>query len=253
MAEALERLKDRAPSASVQPALMQTHGLEVRAGERILLRRVDLCVEAGSILALVGPSGVGKSTLLRCLNRLVELTPALSVQGEILLRGKSIFHRDVDVDDLRARVGMVFQQPAVFPCSIRDNVLFGASRLRRFGRRRRAELSQKVLLDAGLWDEVKDRLGENALCLSVGQQQRLCLARALAVEPEVLLLDEPTSALDPESTEKIEHLILDLSRQKALVLVTHDHAQAERVAGRIARMELRDGAGEVMEILDRCE
>jgi phosphate transport system ATP-binding protein len=232
---------------------METRGLEVWAGKRLLLRPVDVSVDACCTLALVGPSGVGKSTFLRCLNRLVELSPALSVRGEILLRGSSIFHRDVDVDNLRARIGMLFQQPAIFPCSIRDNVLFGACRLNRLSRRQGTELSQRVLLDAGLWDEVKDRLGENALSLSVGQQQRLCLARALAVEPEVLLLDEPTSALDPESTERIERLILNLSQQKALVLVTHDHAQAERVAGRIVRMELRDGAGEVVEIIDRCE
>jgi phosphate transport system ATP-binding protein len=185
--------------------------------------------------------------LLKCLNRLIELTPNLRVRGEVLFHGRAIRASGVDVDELRARVGIIFQQPVVFPRSIYQNVIFGARHLGRVPRRQWPELAERSLQEASLWAEVKDRLHESALRLSVGQQQRLCLARALAVDPEVILMDEPTSALDPKSTEAIEELILRLKERRTIVLVTHNIAQARRVADWLGCLCLRDGAGELAE------
>lgn len=231
----------------VDPVL-RVRNLHVTASGKTLLRGIDLDVEANRILALVGPSGVGKSTLLRSLNRLLDLTPGLRVWGRVLLHGESIYGRRIDPDALRAHVGMLFQQPVIFPGSIRTNVLFGVRRVCRTPRRELPALLERVLREAALWREVEDRLDAPAHELSVGQQQRLCLARTLAVEPEVILMDEPTSSLDPEASRAIEERILALRRERALVLVTHDPEQARRVADRIVRLETRDGAGEVAEI-----
>ncbi len=236
---------------ATNPAILEVRGLSVRAGARWLLRDVNLAVLPHQIFGLMGPSGAGKSTLLRCLNRLVDLTPDLKVSGEVLFHGRSIHAPGTDVDSLRARIGMLFQQPVVFPKSIFQNAVFGTRHLGRVPRRHWAEVAERALREAALWDEVKDRLHEPALRLSVGQQQRLCLARTLAVDPEVILMDEPTSALDARSTEAIEALILSLRETRTIVLVTHNLGQARRVADYLACVAVRGGAGEIIEAC-RC-
>lgn len=234
-----------AETLSESPALLEVRGLNVFAGTRPLLRDINLRIPGGCALALVGPSGAGKSTLLKCLNRLIDLTPGLSVRGDVLFHGQSIFAPGTDVDALRARIGILFQQPAVFPKSIRQNVLFGVRHLGRVPKREWPATAERALREAALWDEVKDRLDESALKLSVGQQQRLCLARTLAVDPEVILLDEPTSALDARSTEAVEESLLRLKGKRTLVLVTHNFGQARRLADWTACVSVRDGAGEI--------
>lgn len=225
--------------------ILDVQNLEVRCPARVILRNATFAVERGSVLGIIGPSGGGKSTLLRGLNRLNELVPGLRMSGQVRLRGECT--RAMEVNALRARVGMLFQQPVIFPASIGDNVLFGAKRLRALSRGERAALIESSLREAALWEEVRDRLGQPAGILSVGQQQRLCLARALAVEPEVLLMDEPTSALDPRSTAAIEELIVRLKSRVTIVLVTHHLAQARRVADSLAFVGVREGAGEILE------
>jgi phosphate transport system ATP-binding protein len=232
-----------APAASV----LSARKLSVYAHGKPLLRDVTFEVRAGEVFGIIGPSGAGKSTLLRALNRLCDLVPGLRVSGEVELRGQPIYAAGTDVNALRARIGMLFQQPVIFPASIEENVLFGAKRLRSLGRHERHELTEHALREAALWDEVRDRLRAPALALSVGQQQRLCLARALAVEPEVILMDEPTSALDPKSTQAIEELILRLKTRVTIILVTHNVAQARRVTDWLACVCVRDGAGEIVE------
>jgi len=243
MAEALRMIQPL-----VAPLVMVAREVSVLTRSKTLLRRVNLEVRQGEVLGIIGPSGAGKSTLLKTLNRLVDLeSPPLRVAGDVVLDGVSVYGPTLDPDELRRRVGILFQQPVVFPRSIRTNVLFGAVRHERLGRGQKAVRLEESLRGAALWDEVKDRLDAPATLLSVGQQQRLCLARALAVRPEVILMDEPTSALDPRSTEAIERLIRDLCVTHTIVLVTHDLAQARRTADTIACVSLRDGAGEVVE------
>ncbi len=246
----LEPLPRLAPAAVRRPhaaaPVLEARRLTVAAGRRTLLRAVDLQLAPREVHAVLGPSGAGKSTLLRCLNRLVDLSPGLAVTGDVLLAGRSVYARGTDPDRLRERIGMLFQQPVVFPGSIADNVLFGLRHTGRARRREWPERLERALREAALWDEVADRLAQPAACLSVGQQQRLCLARALAVEPEALLLDEPTSALDPRATAAIEELILALRERHAVLLVTHQAAQARRLADRISYLRLRDGAGELL-------
>ncbi len=222
---------------------MRTHALSIAYGDKPAVKAVDLPVRQGEVLALIGPSGCGKTTLLRSLNRLTELTATASRSGLIALDGQDI--DALEVTTLRKRVSMVFQQPNPFPMSVFDNVAYG---LREGGskRPRKKELLEPVevaLTRAGLWHEVKDNLDHPALRLSGGQQQRLCIARSLAASPEVLLMDEPCSALDPISTAKIEELILELREQIAVVIVTHNLQQAQRVADRVAFMYL----GELVE------
>ena len=228
-------------------AVLDARGIGVTASGRAILRGIDLKVPPRQVLGLIGPSGVGKTTLLRCLNRLVDLTPGLRVEGQVLFQGRDVYAPGTDVDALRARVGMVFQQPVVFPRSVLENVVFGVRRLRRLPRRRWAETAEAALREAALWDEVKDRLHEPGQSLSVGQQQRLCLARTLAVGPEVILMDEPTSALDPRSAEAIEDLVRRLKERHAIVLVTHNIGQARRLADWLACLCVRDGVGQVAE------
>ncbi len=229
------------------PPILTITELHVHAGERALLRNVNLAIPEKSVFALVGPSGAGKSTLLRCINRLVDLTPGLRVTGDVLLRGRSVYSRSTDVDHLRSRVGMLFQQPVVFPKSIYQNVLFGVRHQGKVHRRQWPMVVERALTEVNLWREVKDRLQDPAARLSVGQQQRLCLARTLAVEPEVILMDEPTSALDPRSTEVIEDLVLRLKSTRTIILVTHNLDQARRVADWVSCLCVRDGAGEIAE------
>jgi len=234
-------LPKRMPRADTAPLeRMRTEALSIAYGQKLAVNQVSLTVRRGEVLALIGPSGCGKTTLLRSLNRLVDLTPAASRGGRILLDGEDV---DLfDVTHLRRRVGMLFQQPNPFPMSIFDNVAYG---LRQRGSKKpsKRELEPVVvhsLQRAGLFEEVKDNLDHPALALSGGQQQRLCIARSLAVQPEVLLLDEPCSALDPISTQVIEETIVSLRSEIAIVIVTHNLQQAQRVADHVAFMYLGD-------------
>ena len=195
-----------------------------------VLKDVDLDIKENKVTALIGPSGCGKTTFIRALNRMNDLIEGVRVTGEVFLDGRNIYDKDVDVVSLRKRVGMVFQKPNPFPMSIFDNVAYGP-RIHGIGDKKKLrEIVKESLVNAALWDEVKDRLNMNALDLSGGQQQRLCIARTLAVKPEVILFDEPCSALDPIATGKIEDLIHELKKQYTIVIVTHNMQQAARVS-----------------------
>jgi len=232
--------------------ILRTRGLTVEARHegKVILRNIDLNIPRGVITGVIGPSGAGKSTLLKCLNRLIDLTPTLEVSGTVLFGETNI--RALDPDELRRQVGIVFQNPVTFPGSIRRNVLFAASRLGLVEKRREEEIVERCLTAAGLWLEVRDRLARPAAALSAGQQQRLAIARALAGQPEVLLMDEPTSALDPKSTGAIEETIVKLKDFTTIVLVTHHLEQARRLADWIACICPREGAGELIES-NHCE
>ena len=204
------------------------------------LKDINLRLPANEITAFIGPSGCGKSTLLKSLNRMNDLVEGCRIEGTVTLDGEDIFSRKMDVNLLRKRVGMVFQKPNTFPMSIYDNVAYGP---RTHGIRSRVKLDEiveKSLRGAAIWDEVKDRLKKSALGMSGGQQQRLCIARALAVEPEVLLMDEPTSALDPISTSRIEELAMELKKDYTIVMVTHNMQQAARISDKTAFFLLGD-------------
>ena len=210
------------------------------------LKDINLRLPANEITAFIGPSGCGKSTLLKSLNRMNDLVEGCRIEGTVTLDGEDIFSRKMDVNLLRKRVGMVFQKPNPFPMSIYDNVAYGP---RTHGIRSKVKLDEiveKALRDAAIWDEVKDRLKKNALGMSGGQQQRLCIARALAVQPEVLLMDEPTSALDPISTSRIEELAVELKKEYTIIMVTHNMQQAARISDKTAFFLL----GEVVEYGD---
>lgn len=191
---------------------------------------ITMSMEAKRVIALIGPSGCGKSTFLRTLNRMNDLIPNVRIEGEIYIHGENIYGKQVDVVDLRKRVGMVFQRPNPFPLSIFDNVAYGPRIHGIDDRRQLQEIVERSLKQAFLWEEVKDRLHDAATGLSGGQQQRLVIARVLAVEPEIILLDEPTSALDPISTAKIEELLQDLKKEYTIVIVTHNMQQAARIS-----------------------
>ena len=217
---------------------IETKALGVWFGKNHAVHNVTLEIPVNRITAIIGPSGCGKSTLLRCFNRMNDLIPTAQVEGVVLLNGENIYERDVDVSQVRRRVGMVFQKPNPFPKSIYENVAFG---LRIEGVNSKSELDSIVrrsLESAALWDEVEDRLNDSAIDLSGGQQQRLCIARALAVDPEVILMDEPCSALDPQATAKIEQLMGELKESYTVVIVTHNMQQAARVSDRTAFMYL---------------
>ncbi|WP_461812223.1 phosphate ABC transporter ATP-binding protein PstB [Faecalimonas sp.] len=219
--------------------------LDLHYGEFKALKNVSLEIEEKKITAFIGPSGCGKSTLLKSLNRMNDLVEGCKIHGKILLDGEDIYGK-MDVNLLRKRVGMVFQKPNPFPMSIYDNIAFGP---RTHGIRSKSKLDdivEKSLRDAAIWEETKDRLKKSALGMSGGQQQRLCIARALAVQPEVLLMDEPTSALDPISTSKIEDLAIELKKDYTIVMVTHNMQQAVRVSDNTAFFLL----GEVVEYND---
>ena len=195
-----------------------------------VLKDVDLDIKENKVTALIGPSGCGKTTFIRTLNRMNDLIEGVRVTGEVFLDGMNIYDKDVDVVSLRKRVGMVFQKPNPFPMSIFDNVAYGPRIHGIRDKKKLREIVKESLVNAALWDEVKDRLNMNALDLSGGQQQRLCIARTLAVKPEVILFDEPCSALDPIATGKIEDLIHELKKQYTIVIVTHNMQQAARVS-----------------------
>ena len=207
------------------------------------LKNINMDIYQGRVTAFIGPSGCGKSTLLRAINRMYSLYPEQRAEGELLLDGKNLLDGDVDVNALRARIGMVFQKPTPFPMSIYDNIAFGVRLHERLSRGQMDERVEWALQRAALWNEVKDKLGQSGMSLSGGQQQRLCIARGIAVKPEILLLYEPTSALDPISTLRIEELIHDLKKDFTLVIVTHNMQQAARVSDYTAYMYL----GELVE------
>ncbi len=209
-------------------SIFSVHDLDFYYGSSKALSKINIEIEPRKVTALIGPSGCGKSTFLRCLNRMNDTIPDTRVDGKILLDGKDIYGEDVDVVLLRQRVGMVFQKPNPFPQPIYDNVAFGPRVLGMDVKM--DEVVEKSLRAAALWEEVKDDLKEDALGLSLGQQQRLCIARVIAVQPEVILMDESTSALDPIATLRIEELIAELKKQYTIVIVTHNMQQAARVS-----------------------
>jgi phosphate transport system ATP-binding protein len=211
-----------------------TKNLNLWYGEGHALKDITLSIAENEVTAIIGPSGCGKSTYLKTLNRMVELIPIVRTSGEILYRGKNIFDKSYQVEELRTSVGMVFQKPNPFPKSIYDNIAYGP---RIHGIRDKKILDQiveKSLRGAAIWDEVKDRLKENAYGMSGGQQQRLCIARCLAIEPDVILMDEPTSALDPISTLKVEELVQELKKNYSIIIVTHNMQQAARISDKTA-------------------
>ncbi|SFZ78222.1 phosphate ABC transporter ATP-binding protein PstB [Chitinimonas taiwanensis] len=208
------------------------------------LKNINLDIAEKKVTAFIGPSGCGKSTLLRTFNRMYDLYPKLRAEGQILFNGKNVLDKSVDLNMLRAKVGMVFQKPTPFPMSIYDNIAFGVKLYESLSRSEMDDRIEWALQKAALWNEVKDKLKQSGLGLSGGQQQRLCIARAVAVKPEVVLLDEPTSALDPISTAHIEELVHELKQDYTIAIVTHNMQQAARVSDFTAYMYL----GELMEV-----
>ena len=226
-----------------ETTILQSKNLDLFYGDHQALKGISMDIPEKQITALIGPSGCGKSTFMKTINRMNDLVPGVTIKGQMLYRDQDIYAPEVDVTWLRKRIGMVFQKPNPFPMSIYDNIAYGP---RTHGIRNRVKLDELVeesLRAAAIWDEVKDRLKKSALGMSGGQQQRLCIARALAVQPEVLLMDEPTSALDPISTSKIEDLAVELKKDYTIVMVTHNMQQAARISDKTAFFLL----GEVVE------
>lgn len=243
-----EELRTAPPSDANRPAPALTVGnLVIRYGDKFAVNDVTLSFAAHSITAIIGPSGCGKTSLLQGINRLTDLIPRCRVEGRVRVGDLDALDRKTDVIELRRRVGMIFQQPNLFPMTIRRNLELP---LREHGLRDHRQLAEQIertLIDVGLWNEVKDRLGKPALSLSGGQQQRLCLARALALNPQVILLDEPCSALDPLSTGVIEELLVRLRERCTLVVVTHNLAQARRISNRTAFLWSDGNGGRLIE------
>jgi phosphate transport system ATP-binding protein len=233
----MPKISVQAPSAEpgkVMPDLIELQGLSLYYGATRALKNISFNIREKLVTAFIGPSGCGKSTLLRCLNRMNDLIDGVRIEGTVRIASQDINSPEVDVIELRKRVGMVFQKSNPFPKSIYENVAYG---LRLQGMRNRAELDSVVegsLRQAALWEEVKDRLQTSGLGLSGGQQQRLCIARAIAIRPEIILMDEPASALDPIATSRIEELILDLKKEFTIVIVTHNMQQAARISDQTA-------------------
>ena len=219
-------------------SIISAKNLSLWYGDFQALKNINMEIPEHSITALIGPSGCGKSTFLKTLNRMNDLIPGVRITGEVLYGGQNIF--ETDVTNLRKEVGMVFQKPNPFPMSIYDNVAYGPRTHGIKSKARLDDIVEKALRGAAIWDEVKDRLKKNALGMSGGQQQRLCIARALAVEPRVLLMDEPTSALDPISTSRIEDLAMELKKDYTIVIVTHNMQQAVRISDQTAFFLLGD-------------
>ena len=237
-------LRGKEESQHPNETCIKVENLNLFYGEKQALYDINMEMPKKKVTAYIGPSGCGKSTLLRCINRMNDLVDSAKIDGKILLDGENIYDKSVNVAALRRRVGMVFQKPNPFPKSIFENVAYGLRIQGVNDKRVLEETVEKALTGAALWDEMKDRLNDNALGISGGQQQRLVIARAIAIEPEVLLLDEPASALDPISTLKIEELINELKKQYTIVIVTHNMQQAARVSDYTAFMYM----GELIEI-----
>jgi len=210
--------------------VIETRNLNLWYGEKNALTDVNVKFEQNKVTALIGPSGCGKSTLIRCFNRMNDIVINCRVEGEIIFDGKNIYSKDVDVVDIRRKIGMVFQKPNPFPKSIYENVAYGPKIHGTRDKKVLDEIVERSLKAAALWNEVNERLSDSAMSLSGGQQQRLCIARAIAVEPEVILMDEPCSALDPIATSKIEELISELKQDYTVIIVTHNMQQAARVS-----------------------
>ena len=219
---------------------LEIKDLNLFYGDFHALKNIQMNIEQNRITAFIGPSGCGKSTLLRSINRMNDLVEGCRIEGQILLDGKNVYDRSMDINMLRKRVGMVFQKPNPFPMSIYDNIAYGPRTHGIRNRKKLDEIVEKSLRDAAIWEECKDRLKKSALGLSGAQQQRLCIARALACNPEVLLMDEPTSALDPISTSRIEDLVLELKKDYTVVIVTHNMQQALRISDNTAFFLLGD-------------
>ncbi|MCP5246343.1 MAG: phosphate ABC transporter ATP-binding protein [Burkholderiales bacterium] len=240
------------PACCVPQAVIQVKNLSLQYDGKMALDNVTLDIYKGCITALIGPSGCGKTSFLSAINRLTDLIPGCGVSGQILVNNRDIHHTSSQVQVLRRQIGMVFQKPTPFPLSIRRNI---ALPLNEHGITQKAEVSavtEQVLRDVGLWDEVHDRLDVSALSLSGGQQQRLCIARALALKPEILLMDEPCSALDPIASGVVEDLISRLQGRYTIVIVTHNLAQARRIANYAAFFWVKERAGQLVEF-GRCQ
>src|SRR5215207_6210685 len=235
-----ERAPDAAPRR--REVIFDVDDINVFYGEHKAIRNVTLDLHVNEITALIGPSGCGKSTFIRCLNRMNDLIPSARVDGKIGYHGEDLYDENIDPVQVRKRIGMVFQKPNPFPKSIYDNIAFGPRVMGMKGDM--DEIVEKALRRGALWDEVKDRLKTNAFGMSGGQQQRLCIARALATSPDVLLMDEPCSALDPISTGKIEELMMEIKQEYSIVIVTHNMQQAARVSDWTAFFNVDLSAGE---------
>ncbi|MBP0724513.1 phosphate ABC transporter ATP-binding protein [Bacillus sp. RG28] len=226
--------ENREEEMNKKSIVYDTQNLNLWYGQDKALKDINLSIYENEVTAIIGPSGCGKSTYLKTLNRMVELVPIVRTEGKILYREQNIFDKGYAVEELRTRVGMVFQKANVFPKSIWENVAYGPKIHGIKDKKVLNEIVEKSLRGAAIWDEVKDRLHENAFGLSGGQQQRLCIARCLAIEPDVILMDEPTSALDPISTLKVEELIHEMKKDFSIIIVTHNMQQAARVSDRTA-------------------
>ncbi|MCM1990895.1 phosphate ABC transporter ATP-binding protein PstB [Oceanirhabdus seepicola] len=210
--------------------ILKVNDLNLHYGKNRAIKNINMNIKEKAVTALIGPSGCGKSTFLRCLNRMNDLIDNVTVKGEVMFEDNNIYLNSYDVNELRKRIGMVFQKPNPFPTSIYNNITYGPKLHGIKDKKRLDEIVEKSLKGAALWEEVKDRLDKSAMGLSGGQQQRLCIARTLAIEPEIILMDEPTSALDPISTTKVEELIQELKKKYTVVIVTHNMQQAARIS-----------------------
>ncbi|PPA71417.1 phosphate ABC transporter ATP-binding protein PstB [Jeotgalibacillus proteolyticus] len=215
-------------------SVYKTEGLNLWYGTNHALKNIELDIKENEVTAIIGPSGCGKSTYIKTLNRMIETIPSVKTSGAINYRGRNIFSKEYRVEELRTKVGMVFQKPNPFPKSIYDNIAYGPRIHGIKNKKILDEIVEKSLRGAAIWDEVKDRLNENAYGLSGGQQQRICIARCLAIEPDVILMDEPTSALDPISTLKVEELVQELKKDYSIIIVTHNMQQAARISDKTA-------------------
>ena len=221
-------------SPTEKDVVFKTTNFDLWYGEHHALKNINIDILENEVTAIIGPSGCGKSTYVKALNRMVELVPIVRTTGEINYRGRNIFSAGYEVEELRTKVGMVFQKPNPFPKSIYDNIAYGPRIHGIKNKKILDEIVEKSLRGAAIWDDVKDRLNQNAYGLSGGQQQRICIARCLAVEPDVILMDEPTSALDPISTLKVEELVQELKEKYSIVIVTHNMQQAARISDKTA-------------------
>lgn len=230
-----EKKKDlKVITPSEKGSIYKTENLNLWYGDKHALKDIQLDIKQNEVTAIIGPSGCGKSTYLKTLNRMVELVPSVRTTGEIHYRDRNILDKSYQVEELRTKVGMVFQKPNPFPKSIYDNIAYGPRIHGIKNRKILDEIVERSLRGAAIWDEVKDRLHENAYGLSGGQQQRICIARCLAIEPDVILMDEPTSALDPISTLKVEELVQELKKDYSIIIVTHNMQQAARISDKTA-------------------
>jgi phosphate transport system ATP-binding protein len=219
---------------------VEAKNVDVFYGPKQVLKNINIAIEKNTVVAFIGPSGCGKSTFLRCFNRMNDFIESFRIEGDILINGKDIYDKSMQVEELRKEVGMVFQKPNPFPKTIFENVVYGLRIQGITNKKILAEAAEKCLRSAALWEEVKDDLDKSALELSGGQQQRLCIARTLAVKPTLILMDEPASALDPISTAKIEDLIGELKKEYTIIIVTHNMQQAARVSEKTAFFYLGD-------------